>query len=111
MKNDCVFLNHILDEIKNINQFLENKSEDEFLKDIKLQYAVSRSLEIIGEASRNVSQEAKIKHVEVPWTKATGFRNRLVHEYFGIDYEEVWKTVTEDLPLLKTQIEKILEEK
>jgi uncharacterized protein with HEPN domain len=108
MKNNKVFLKHILDEIQNIANFLEERTEEEFYQDTKLQYAVSRSLEIIGEAAHNVGEDLKLEHVEIPWTKATGFRNRLIHEYFGIDYEEVWKTVKNDLPILKEQIGKII---
>lgn len=109
MKNNSVFLKHILHEINNIEKFIENKTLNDLTKDEMLQHAVSRSFEIIGEASKNLSEDFKIRHIEIPWSKATGFRNRLIHEYFGIDFEEVWKTIKEDLPVLKEQVEKISE--
>ena len=77
---------------------------------MKKQYAVLRGLEIIGEATKNLSRELKTKHREIPWREIAGMRDKLIHEYFGVNLELVWVTIKNELPELKNQILKILKE-
>lgn len=110
LKNDKIYLEHILDEIYRIEYFLQDWTENEFLtSDITADhYAVVRCLEIIGEAASKVSQEYRNSHPELPWRDMIDMRNKVIHEYLNVEYGVVWKTTTEDLPLLKVQIENIL---
>ncbi len=104
------FLNDILDSIDKIGSFIEGLDFDGFAEDKKTVYAVTRALEIIGEATKNLPESLKKKHSEVPWGKMTGTRDKMIHGYFGIDLEVVWITISEDIPSVKPLIEKILGE-
>jgi uncharacterized protein with HEPN domain len=105
------FLTDILESIENIENFIEGFNFEEFSKDTKTIYAVVRALEIIGEATKNLPNSLKIEYPEVPWRDMTGFRDKVVHGYFGVDLEVVWDTAVEDAPSLKPLITKILGEK
>ncbi|MEM2882202.1 MAG: HepT-like ribonuclease domain-containing protein [Candidatus Bathyarchaeia archaeon] len=72
------------------------------------QYAVLRALEIIGEATKNLSEELKSEHRRIPWKDIAGMRDKLIHEYFGVDLELIWETIERELPELKGEILKIL---
>ncbi|MEM2602231.1 MAG: HepT-like ribonuclease domain-containing protein [Candidatus Bathyarchaeia archaeon] len=72
------------------------------------QYAVLRALEIIGEATKNLSEELKSEHRRIPWKDVAGMRDKLIHEYFGVDLELIWETIERELPELKGEILKIL---
>lgn len=102
-------LSHILESIRKINIISDGLSYGEYLEDWIKQDAIIRNFEIIGEASKQIDDKLKEQYPEIPWKYASGMRNYLVHEYFNVDYDEVWKTLTQDLPLLKTQIELVLE--
>ncbi len=108
MKNIRPYLNHILDECK----FLKEKSEGiafaEFDSDIVLKKAFVRSLEVIGEAVKNIPKGFRNKYFHVPWKEIAGMRDRLIHEYFGVNYRIVWKTVKEEIPALEKEIKKIM---
>lgn len=110
MKQDEIYLQHIFDAISSIEDFISNLTENEFLKDLKTQYAVIRDFEIIGEAVKNVSYDLKIKSPKIPWKKAADLRNSLIHEYFDVDLPALWNTIQKDLPVLKRQIEELLED-
>ncbi len=109
-KDDTVYLRHILDSIQQIEEYLRDVSKEQFMERRLLQDGVVRQLEIIGEASRNLSEETREKHPEVPWQQIIGMRNRIIHEYFDVDLEIVWEVVEKDLPDLKAQIQTILQE-
>jgi uncharacterized protein with HEPN domain len=83
-------------------------TENEFLSNSMAHDAVVRQLEIIGEAARNISDEFREKHSTLPWGKMTGIRNKIIHEYFNVNFAIVWDTVQDDLPLLKNSLKKIL---
>jgi uncharacterized protein with HEPN domain len=103
------FLMDILDSIEKIENFVEGFNFEEFSKDTKTIYAVIRALEIIGEATKNLPNSLKVEHPEVPWRDMAGFRDKVVHGYFGVDLEVVWDTAIDDAPSLKPLIAKILD--
>lgn len=106
--NDKVRLLHIRDAIENIGNFTKNCSEEKYLSDILIQSAVERQLEIIGEASANISSEIMNLHKEIEWNKIKAFRNVIAHEYFGVSSRQVWNVIQFELPILKKSIVKIL---
>jgi len=104
------YLEHILDCISSIEEYTENLSYAEFLKDKKTIEAVIRNLEVIGEASTKISKSFREKYPDVPWKSMIGLRNILIHEYFGVDKDAVWGNIKKNLPELKKQIQSIIEE-
>lgn len=108
MKNVKPYLHHILDECN----FLKEKSKGITFKDLDadlvLKRAFVRSLEIIGEAVKNIPQEFRSKYSHIPWKEIAGMRDRLIHEYFGVNYRIVWKTVKEEIPVLEREIKEIM---
>lgn len=109
-KDDTVYLRHILDAIALIEEYVHGLSENEFLTHSMTKDAVAREIEIIGEAANNISGEFQGKHPKMPWKKMTGIRNKIIHEYFNVNFSVVWDTVQEDIPLLKRAIKKLLSE-
>jgi len=107
MKKDKAYLKDILDAISDIEAFIANINESEFYINKEKKYAVVRALEIIGEASKNLSKELRAKHKEIPWKDIAGMRDKLIHGYFGIKWELVWETVKNKIPELKNQLLKI----
>jgi len=98
---DQIYSNHILEAIKDIEYFTQNMSFGEFVKDKKTHIAVTRELEIIGEAAKRLSEEFKEKHAKIPWRKVAGMRDFLAHDYMKVDLKEVWKSAKEDIIDLK----------
>ena len=109
MRKDKAYIEHILQAISDTEKFMEGVSENEFYNDKEKQYAVIHALEIIGEATKNLSKEIKAKNPETDWTNIAGMRDKLIHEYFGINLPLVWQVVKADLPQLKKQAQKLLE--
>lgn len=101
------YFKDIANSIKDIKSFIRNQSFKQFTKDRKTVNAVIRSLEIIGEAARNIPREIKSRYPTVPWKQMSGMRDKIVHEYFGVDLEIVWQTVKEDLPKLQEIIKAV----
>ena len=108
-KDETVFLRHMLDAVASIREYVEGVSFDGFMKDRQLQDAVVRRLEIIGEAARNVPEAIRLRHPAVAWREAVGFRNVLIHQYFGIDVEVLWLTARSDLIGLRADLERVVE--
>ena len=90
--------------------FVGDMSYEQFIKDRKTLNAVVRSIEVIGEASKRLPESIKVKNSELPWREITGMRDKLIHAYFGMDTETIWKTVKENIPQLKQTIKKMLED-
>ena len=105
MKDNLFFLNHILNAITNIENFIKNvKNFDEFNSNNMVFSAVAHEMEVIGEASNNITNDFRLKNPNIPWKKMVSMRNILIHEYFGVDRKVVWDTIREDLPVLKKLI-------
>lgn len=83
---------------------------DEFFKDTKTIYAVTRALEIIGEAAKKIPDETREKYPNIPWKKMAGMRDKIIHEYFGVRLELIWETIKKDIPRIKPEFEKILKD-
>jgi uncharacterized protein with HEPN domain len=107
VKDDRVFLLHIEQAIIDIQEFTR-EGHEAFLRDKKTQFAVVRSLEIIGEASKRVSPALKLSHPTVPWRAIASMHDRLIHDCFGVDLAIVWEVVRTDLVDLKRSVEAIL---
>jgi uncharacterized protein with HEPN domain len=109
MRSDQVYLRHILDAIDRISGYVAGMAFAEFQGSNLVQDAVIRQLGIIGEAARCVSSAMQQAHPEVPWADIIGMRNILIHDYLDVDVGEVWKTIQDDLPVLRAQVGKILQ--
>jgi uncharacterized protein with HEPN domain len=104
------YLEDISGAISDIRSFVQGMSTEAFMADKKTQNAVVRSLEITGEAAGKIPKDVQDRYAEVPWEEIIGMRNRLIHEYFGVDLEIVWQTVREDLELLEVAVKTMLDE-
>jgi len=105
MKKDTkILLEHILDSINLIEEYVKGKDKSDFLKSKQLQDSVIRRIEIIGEAIKNIPNDIKETYTTIPWKNITGMRDILIHQYFGVDLNLTWKVIEEDLPELKNQI-------
>ncbi|MEK9143250.1 MAG: DUF86 domain-containing protein [Patescibacteria group bacterium] len=102
-----LYLDDILSSIEHIEEYVKGLSFDNFKNDAKTIDAVVRNIEIIGEAAAKIPPETRLHHPETPWKKIIGARNKVIHEYFGIDVEILWKTIQEDIPLLKEKVSTI----
>ncbi len=109
MKDDKVYLAHILESMGHIESFIIGGKE-EFFDSRLIQDAVIRNLEIIGEAVKNISKELRQQYEDIPWREMAGLRDVLIHEYFGVDLRTVWGVVDRELPRLKPELDKILKE-
>jgi uncharacterized protein with HEPN domain len=101
-------LEDIAEALDRIFEYVQGMDYDNWLKDRKTIDAVVRNLEIIGEAAANVPESIQEQFAGIPWGKMKGMRNILVHEYFGLDNQVLWKTIQEDLPPLQQAIQKVL---
>ena len=108
--DDATRLQHILDSARKAVRFTYGKSRDDLDSDELLALAITRLLEIIGEASTGVTETFRAKYPEIPWRQMSNMRNRLIHSYFDINYELVWKTAAQELPPLIAKLEKALAE-
>ena len=102
------YLQDMLDSIDGIKSFVGDMTLEDFAKDKKTINAVVRGIEIIGEATKKFSKSLKEKYPSIPWKKMAGMRDKMIHEYFGVDVEIVWKTAKEDIPSLKPLIQDVL---
>ena len=108
-KDDRVYFLHIRDAIERVAEYTTD-GKDAFFADRKTQDAVVRNLEVIGEAVKHVSTELKAAHPDIPWQQIAGMRDKMIHEYFGVNLKVVWEVVARDLRELKGKILAILED-
>lgn len=102
-----LYIEDIKTAIRKIEEYTKEMSLENFIKDEKTLDAVIRNISIIGEAAKNIPKEIKSKHPEIAWNDIVGMRNKIIHEYFGIDEDVLWKTIKEDIPALKKEIKKL----
>jgi uncharacterized protein with HEPN domain len=102
------YLSDILQNMRDAEEFIFGMNYEQFKTDKKTMNAVLRSIEVIGEASKHIPDEIRAKHMSVPWKEMAGMRDKLIHDYFGVDAETVWLVVKERIPVLKPAIEEIL---
>jgi len=104
IKDNLIFLEHILENIRDIDLFTKGVSKEDFIRNKEKQNAVVRSLEIIGEAVKNISDNLKEKYLSVSWREIAGTRDRIIHHYFGVDLNIIWDIVKINLPELNEKI-------
>ena len=109
MKEDAVYLEHILDCIRRIEAHTKSGRES-FLASDLIQDAVLRNLQVLAESTQRLSDTLKAKHSEIEWARVAAFRNILVHDYLGVDLERVWGIVEKDVPVLKRAVERLRDE-
>jgi len=108
---DPAYLRHILDAITHIEDFSGKITSASMLKDHPLERAgIERMLSIIGEAAKNLSPQLRKEYPDIPWKATAGMRDKIMHHYFGVDYEAVFETIRVDLPVLRQGITRILSE-
>lgn len=104
-----LYLEDIRDSIRKIEKYAHGVGFEKFSKDEQMIDAIARNILTIGEAANHIPKEVKAKNPNVAWNEIKGMRNKIVHEYFGVDVEILWKTVKEDIPVFKKQISKLFE--
>jgi len=107
-RGDRELLIDMLESIRRIQMYVDGLEYQDFINDLKTQDAVIRALEILGEASKRMSPSIKNQFPDIPWKLMAGMRDKLIHEYFGVNLDVVWEVVTNNLPALFSQIECIL---
>lgn len=109
-RSDPVFLTHMLEEVDFVLAHTAGHTLETFTADEVLRRAVLRSLEILGEATKNLSEDLRSAHPEVEWSRIAGLRDVLIHQYFGVSWRIVWNIIQTKLPVLQEQLEVILRE-
>ena len=106
-RTDQEFLSDIREAIRRISAYVAGFDYESFAKDTKTQDAVIRNLEILGEAAKNLSEDFRATHADVPWKSMAGARDRLIHHYFGVNLDIVWQIISTELPKVTEQLSRI----
>ena len=106
-RDNSVYLGHIRDSCLRIEFYLSGVTEDAFLETELIQDGVVRQIQVIGEAVKRLSRELREANPDIPWSDIAGMRDKLVHDYMGIDLEAVWETARTDIPSLRTKLEEL----
>lgn len=109
MKDDLFFIFHIRDAINQILIY-RDEGKDNFFRDVKTQDALLRKLEIIGEATKRISNELKGKYPDIPWKRMAGLRDKVIHDYFGLDMMIIWDLAEHELEELKIKIVQVIDD-
>ena len=104
------YLGDLLAALQKGNRFVRDMDFEEFTEDEKTVFAVIRALEIAGEAAKQIPPRVRTKYPGVPWREMSGMRDKLIHHYFGVDLQVVWKTVKEETPVLIPLLQRVLDE-
>lgn len=110
-KDNTVYLKHIRDAALKIEQYLKGITQEKFLKNSLIQDAVSHEVQIIGEAVRHISSDFRRRYPDIAWRDIASMRSKIVHDYFGINLKIIWNAATKQVPKLKANILKILNQK
>lgn len=111
MKRDIsIYIKDILENIERAEMFVEGMSYEDFVRDERTNFAVIRCIEIMGEATKQISQTFRRKYPEIPWRDIAGMRDKIIHFYFGVNLERVWMVIKEEMPRIKPRIGKVLED-
>jgi uncharacterized protein with HEPN domain len=102
------YLRDMLEATQKVASFISGLSEKAFLADEKTQYAVVRALEVIGEAAKKIPEDVRSTYPDLPWRQIVGMRDVLVHDYFGVNAQVVWKTATLDVPAIAQSLNRIM---
>ena len=104
------YLQDMRDNARKAIDFSAGLNFQDFSRDEKTIYAVIRAVEVVGEAAANIPEDIRSQYAEIPWREIKGMRNKLVHQYFGINMEVVWQTIQEDLPMIINMIDTVIEQ-
>lgn len=105
-----VFLDDILEAVRKVREYTEGLSYEQFSADQKTVHAVVWNLQIIGEATKNLPREIRSRYPDLPWRDMAGLRDVIVHQYFGIKLDVIWKIIRNDVPLLESRIRGVIEQ-
>jgi uncharacterized protein with HEPN domain len=104
MKDDLVYIEHILEAINKIQEYTTGLTKEQFIQNELVVDAVVRNIEIIGEASKKVNKNLQQIYYDIPWRDMAGMRDKLIHDYMGVDTEVIWQTIIDDLPVLQRKL-------
>lgn len=109
-RDDGVYIGHIVDTGRKVVEKVHGKTREDFDADENLRLAVTHLLQVIGEAAGRISQEFRGRHPDIPWKAIVGMRHKVVHDYMNVDEDVVWRTATQELPVLLSRLQHLSDE-